>query len=279
MAFASLLLTSCVLDSIGGGVTGAGGSSSSTASASESSSSTGEGGQACVDSVLEILSAGSHLDATPATGADGSTDFSVAAWVWPHAESPPAPMYLAPVMSRILPSGQGDAGYMLFLRDEDGSGSFVLGFDAFFGMTTPMPCELVTTATVPNEAWSHVAASVSGTSVTLFVDGAVAAGPMACGEGPLVPAMRKISLGTVDDASTTGFTGFIDDLVYRHAPIAGPFTPAANDGGCSDGKTEIWLDFSQAATACGNLNYAAYGQAKLASAPKCQSCSAPGSCD
>jgi hypothetical protein len=275
------VVCACSLDATGGGAGGGGGTSSSASGEPTTASSSGRGGAACADLVLESLTPGAGLALMPPSGLDGSGDFSVSAWVWPFKEPTPATGFLAPILSRYVAEPANGAGFVLFLRDDAGGGKLVLGFDVFVSTgtpDTPHACELTTTTPLPAKRWSHVAASFASGSITLYVDGAVAAGPLACAPGSVIPAARDVTVATLSDTDTSGLTGYLDDIVYRHAAIPGAFTPS-KDADCSDGKTEMWLDFSQTPKPCGNLLFSAHGDLTLTTPPRCQSCSAPGSCD
>ncbi len=83
-------------------------------------------------------------------------------------------------------------------------------------------------------SWSHVAATVSGMAMTLYVNGiAVGSGTFPGGDDRLTHISGNVAIGRFSDIFPQHWNGGLDDLrIYDRALSAGEITALYNDEGC-----------------------------------------------
>ena len=136
-----------------------------------------------------------------------TTSVSLEAWIYPRlpfvSEAPPI----------IKKAGEGlgqQDGYALELS---GSGAVVFGVYVSGGKGW---C-LVTSSPLPPNQWAHVAGIYDGTSLNLYVNGAVAVSPVPAA-GQIIPSGNNLQIGHDPSNPPRFFNGIIDEpTVYNGA--------------------------------------------------------------
>lgn len=115
-------------------------------------------------------------------------------------------------------------------------------------------------ATVPNNAWSHVACVRNGTAINVYING-TSRGSATTSSAMAYPAY-PLRIGAGDD--TGGLIGYMDEVRLRadNAGITGNFTPAASAYlGSSTGSTEpTWPTTPGNTVADGDVTWINMGQ-------------------
>lgn len=159
---------------------------------------------------------GDYLDIpTSATTAFGTSDFTIECWVYPVARSTIYPVIICNF------TAWGANGWQLTERHNNNPSNF-----SFYSYNINSAAAiLVSTTTVANGAWYHVAIQRSGSTFRMYVNGiseATATSATAVDGGS-----THILRTGYGDASTTALNGYISNLrVLKQAIYSGNFMPA-----------------------------------------------------
>ena len=184
-------------------------------------------GPVCGDGALNVSSslAHSYLSTTSALGL-GSGNFTIECWV--NFTSAPAG---ATIPTFIGQAGGSAGDYSYALYQNATTGNLV-----FQWSTNGSTMNTVSTAWSPVVGqWYHVAAERNGSTLTLYIDGAVAT--TAAISGSLFAAVAPTRIGGIYSPITSSayFPGFLSSLrVTAAARYAGAFSPACPVSGASD---------------------------------------------
>ena len=133
-------------------------------------------------------------------------DFTVAAWVWWDASR---------TWARIFDLGSGTGHYMM-LTARDGRGVMRFAITTDYGVGEQ---SISGTAALPTGQWVHVAVTLSGSTGTLYVNGAVAGTNTAMAHSPFrLGSTNQNWIGRSQYENDPYFNGKIDDFrIYRGA--------------------------------------------------------------
>jgi len=161
-----------------------------------------------------------HINYADSTDFDfGSGDFTVECWVYPTSFNS---NFGGVIMTKWVSGG----AYPPFMLNMGGSGELV-----FYASNngSSWGVSLVTNPLDLNTgAWRHIAATRSGNTFRVFVDGTVW-GSTATMSGALTTNSGPLSVCGYPDGAVYGFTGYIDEVRVSKgiARYTGSFTPSA----------------------------------------------------
>lgn len=191
-----------------------------------------------------------------------STSFTVEAWVYINARN-----WQPSEICGINQSGRGDAVSFTVTGDNSGSAGR-LTFGDWSGGSSYTYTESAAGA-VPIGAWTHVAASKSGSTIRLFVNGVQVTSNTIT--NATITGFTSMNVGGRSDDGATKMNGFIKDLRITNAALyTGNFTPPTSrlTTTVSSGTVTLLLNFNNIGVldASGKHDFVTVGDAKISTA-------------